>query len=156
VPSASFAPAAVVPEDDLALVDALVLAARVGVDVEDDVVAGALPVEVVLDELDPHPQDASASKTPTASTIVRIRRRAGDAIFSVYPIVSPLDPLGQPSRCAANDLPPSEAPQRLTHDRASLLRNNDDAPAPLHKWPVRSLAQCPQISGSQVNEDPEA
>jgi hypothetical protein len=89
VPSASFAPAAVVPAEGWALVEALVLAVWVGVDVEDDVVAGALPVELVLDELDPHPQAASTNKTPTASAVVRTPGRFGDAVFSVSSIVSP-------------------------------------------------------------------
>jgi hypothetical protein len=54
VPSASFVPAAVVaPAEDVAVVEALVLAVCVGVDVEEDVVAGALPLELVVAELDP-------------------------------------------------------------------------------------------------------
>jgi hypothetical protein len=74
VPNGSFVPAAVVaPAEDVALVEALVLAACVGVDVEDDVVARAPPLELVFDELDPpQPQAASASKMPTASPIARM------------------------------------------------------------------------------------
>ena len=90
-PSASFVPAAVVPAGDLVLVETFVLAVWVGVDAEDDVVAEALPVEPVLDELDPHPPTANASKTPTASAIVRTPYSFGDLVFSVYSIVSPLD-----------------------------------------------------------------
>lgn len=95
VPSVSFVPAAVVaPAEDVALVEALVLAVWVGVDVEDDVVAGATPLELVFDELDaPQPQAASASKMPTVSPIVRISCRIGDAVASVKPM-SPPDLLG--------------------------------------------------------------
>jgi hypothetical protein len=54
VPNGSFVPAAVVaPVDDVALVEALVLAVCVEVDVEDEVAAGASPLELVVDGLDP-------------------------------------------------------------------------------------------------------
>jgi hypothetical protein len=54
VPNGSFVPAAVVaPVEDVALVETLVLAVCVGVDVEDEIATGALPRELVVDELDP-------------------------------------------------------------------------------------------------------
>ena len=95
VPSVSFVPAAVVaPAEDVALVETLVLAVWIGVDVEDDVVAGATPLELAFDELDaPQPQVASASKMPTVSPIVRISCRIGDAFASVKSM-SPPDLLG--------------------------------------------------------------
>jgi hypothetical protein len=57
VPAAVVAPAADPALVEAALVEALVLAVWVGVDAEDDVVAGALPVFVVVDELDPDELD---------------------------------------------------------------------------------------------------
>ncbi len=87
-PNASFVPAAVVaPAEDAALVEALVLGVWVGVDVEDDLVAGAPALELVFDEPDaPQPQAASASKRPAASPIVRISCCIGDAVARVNPM----------------------------------------------------------------------
>ncbi len=92
VPGESFVPAAVVPPaEELVLVEALVLAVCVGVDVEDDVVAGALAVELVVDELDPpQPPAASASKMATDSPTARILCCFADAAASVN-LISPPD-----------------------------------------------------------------
>jgi hypothetical protein len=92
VPGESFVPAAVVPPaEELVLVEALVLAVCVGVDVEDDVVAGVLAVELVVDELDPpQPPAASASKMATDSPIACILCCFADAAASVN-LISPPD-----------------------------------------------------------------
>ena len=92
VPNGSFVPAAIVPPaEDVALVEALALAVSVGVEVEDDVVAGALPLALVFDGLDPpQPQAAIANKMPTASPIARIWCRFGDVATSVNPMSPPI------------------------------------------------------------------
>jgi hypothetical protein len=95
VPGESFVPAAVVPPveevEELVLVEALVLAVCVGVDVEDDVVAGVLAVELVVGELDPpQPPAASASRTIADSPIACILCCFADAAASVN-LISPPD-----------------------------------------------------------------
>jgi hypothetical protein len=91
VPAAVVAPVEEVALVEVVLVEALVLAVCVGVDVEDDVVAGALAVELVVDELEPpQPAAASASKMPTDSPIVRTLRCFGDTAASVN-LMSPPD-----------------------------------------------------------------
>jgi hypothetical protein len=150
VPNGSFVPAAVVPPpEDLALVEALVLAVCVGVDVEDDVVAGALPLVLVFDELDPpQPQAASVSRMPTTSPIVRISCRFGDAVTRVNPMFPPISLVSIAVRRAASERLGIPREAKATVIRRELAEKDpDDATANPMSLPWETARVAAHVQG---------